>query len=156
MYAHIVTRLCLTLGDPMDCSPPASSIHEVFQARILEWIAISSSGDLPNPKTVPMSPVFPALQANYLPTKLWGTPPVYCYLNSIWIFLGQNKVTSKSCSSFQLLISHSYKILSHWTKTCQPFLSALHRNNKRCWHPHTVFSVLIGGQLYPKIFPSAS
>ena len=39
----VVTKSCLTLGNPMDCSPPGSSIHGIFQARILEWIAISFS-----------------------------------------------------------------------------------------------------------------
>ena len=34
---------CLTLCDPMDCSPPGSSIHGILQARIPEWIAISFS-----------------------------------------------------------------------------------------------------------------
>ena len=34
-------QLCPTLGDSMDCSPPGSSVREIFQARILEWIAIS-------------------------------------------------------------------------------------------------------------------
>ena len=38
-----VTQLCLTLCDPMDCSLPGSSIHGIFQARVLEWIAISCS-----------------------------------------------------------------------------------------------------------------
>ena len=37
-----VAQACLTLSDPMDCSPPGSSIHEVFQARVLEWGAIAS------------------------------------------------------------------------------------------------------------------
>ena len=32
---------CLTLCDPMDCSPPGSSVHGILQARVLEWIAIS-------------------------------------------------------------------------------------------------------------------
>ena len=36
-----VTESCLTLHDPMDCSLPGSSIHGIFQARVLEWIAIS-------------------------------------------------------------------------------------------------------------------
>ena len=36
-------QLCLTLGDPMDCSQPGSSVHEILPARILEWVAISSS-----------------------------------------------------------------------------------------------------------------
>ena len=38
-----VTQSCPTLCHPLDCSPPGSSIHEVFQARILEWVAISYS-----------------------------------------------------------------------------------------------------------------
>ena len=36
-----VIQSCLTLCDPMDCSLSGSSIHEIFQARVLEWIAIS-------------------------------------------------------------------------------------------------------------------
>ena len=36
----LVTQLCLTLCDPMDCSPPGSSVHEILQARTLEWVAI--------------------------------------------------------------------------------------------------------------------
>ena len=35
-----VTQLCLTLRNPMDCSPPGSSVHGIFQARVLEWGAI--------------------------------------------------------------------------------------------------------------------
>ena len=38
-----VTQLCLTLCDPMDCSLPGSSVYGIFQARILEWVAISFS-----------------------------------------------------------------------------------------------------------------
>ena len=38
-----VTQLCLTLCNPMDCSLPGSFIHGIFQARILEWVAISFS-----------------------------------------------------------------------------------------------------------------
>ena len=36
-------KLCLTLGNPMDCSLRGSYVHEILQARILEWVAISSS-----------------------------------------------------------------------------------------------------------------
>ena len=36
-----VAQLCLTPSDPMDCSPPGSSIHGIFQARVLEWDAIA-------------------------------------------------------------------------------------------------------------------
>ena len=38
-----VAQSCLTLSDPMDCSPPGSSVHEIFQARVLEWGAIAFS-----------------------------------------------------------------------------------------------------------------
>ena len=38
-----VDQLCPTLRDPMDCSPPGSSIHGIFQARVLEWGAIAFS-----------------------------------------------------------------------------------------------------------------
>ena len=38
-----VAQLCLTLSDPMDCSPPGSSFHGIFQAKVLEWVAIAYS-----------------------------------------------------------------------------------------------------------------
>ena len=57
-----VAQSCLTLSDPMDCSPPGSSVHGIFQARVLEWGAIAFS--------VPASPV-PYSQLTFLPT--WPT-----------------------------------------------------------------------------------
>ena len=39
-----IAQLCPTLSDPMDCSLPSSSIHDIFQARVLEWGAIALSG----------------------------------------------------------------------------------------------------------------
>ena len=41
---------CLNLCDPMDCSPPGSSVDGIFQARTLEWVAISSSGGSSQPR----------------------------------------------------------------------------------------------------------
>ena len=38
-----VAQLCPTLPDPMDCSLPGSSVHGIFQARVLEWSAIAFS-----------------------------------------------------------------------------------------------------------------
>ena len=38
-----VTQSCPTLCDPMDCHLPGSSIHGIFQARVLEWVAIAFS-----------------------------------------------------------------------------------------------------------------
>ena len=44
-----VAQSCLTLSDPMDCSLPGSSIHGIFQARVLEWDAIAFSVKLIRP-----------------------------------------------------------------------------------------------------------
>ena len=38
-----VSHSCLTLGDPVDCSPPGSCVHGILQARVLEWVAIPFS-----------------------------------------------------------------------------------------------------------------
>ena len=45
-----VAHSCLTLGDPMDCSPPGSSVHGILQERILEWVAISFSRGSSQPR----------------------------------------------------------------------------------------------------------
>jgi len=50
----------------MNGSPPGSSVHGIFQARILEWVAISCSGDCPDPGIEPMFPASPALASNFL------------------------------------------------------------------------------------------
>ena len=55
-----------TLCDPMD-----HTVHGIFQARILEWVAVPSPGDLPNPGIKPWSP---ELQADSLLTEPQGKP----------------------------------------------------------------------------------
>ena len=61
-----ISQSCLILCGPVDCSLPGSSVHGILQARILEWVAISFSRDLPNPGIEPGSP---ALQADALPSE---------------------------------------------------------------------------------------
>ena len=43
MLASLTVQLCLILCDPMDCSPQGSSVYGIFQAGILEWVAISNT-----------------------------------------------------------------------------------------------------------------
>ena len=64
----LVTQLCPTLCDPMDCSLPGSSTHGILQAGILEWVTMppTPSGNLPNPGIEPRSP---ALQTDSLPSQ---------------------------------------------------------------------------------------
>ena len=51
-YCCLVAKSCPTLGDPMDCSPAGSSVHGISQARILEWLDISSPGNGPKSPTL--------------------------------------------------------------------------------------------------------
>ena len=62
----LVDQSCPTLSDPMNCSPPGSSVHRISQARILEWVAVCFCRDLPDAGTEPRSP---ALQADFLPSE---------------------------------------------------------------------------------------
>ena len=71
------SEVAQSLCDPMDYSLPGSSVHGIFQAKILEWVAISFSRDLPNPGIKPRSP---ALQADSLPSKPPGKPQYYIYI----------------------------------------------------------------------------
>ena len=68
----LVTQLCPNLCDPMDCSLPRSSVHRISQARLLERVAISPPGDLPNLGTEPTS--FPALVGRFFTTLSPGKP----------------------------------------------------------------------------------
>ena len=65
----LVTQLCLTLCDPMDCSPPGSSVHKIFQARKLEWVAIPFSRDTLNP-----DPSITELGSLRGPPQSWAAP----------------------------------------------------------------------------------
>ena len=46
----MLTQSCPTLCNPMDCSPPGFSVHGILQARILEWVALPSSGGSSKPR----------------------------------------------------------------------------------------------------------
>ena len=59
----------LTLCDPMDCSPPGSSLHGILQAKMLEYVAMPSSRGSSTPG---IEPRFPALRADSLPSEPLG------------------------------------------------------------------------------------
>ena len=66
----------LTLCDPVDCSPPGSSVHGISQARILQWFAFPSPGDLSDPG---IEPVSPALEDRFFTTEPLGKPSITNY-----------------------------------------------------------------------------
>ena len=70
---------CPTLCNPMDCGSPGSSVHGILQARILEWVAILSPGDLPHPGIELTSLVSPALTGGFFTTcATWEAPSNRC------------------------------------------------------------------------------
>ena len=76
----VIVQLCLSFCDPIDCSPPISSVHGILQARILanqKWsgLLFPSPGDLPDPGIEPESP---ALQANSLRLSHQGIANASC------------------------------------------------------------------------------
>ena len=75
----LVTQLCPTLCDPMDCSLPGSCVHGILQARILEWVAMPSSrgSSLPKDRTPGSNSTLSHLlhwQAGSLPLAPPGRP----------------------------------------------------------------------------------
>ena len=75
-YACSLTKSLsrVQLCDPMDRSPPDSSVHGISQARTLAWVAILSPGDLSDPGMEPGSPASPALAGGFFTTVPSGKP----------------------------------------------------------------------------------
>ena len=73
MYAWCA-QLCLTLCEPMDCSPPGSSVHGVSQQEYWRWLPFAPPGDLPDPGNEPASPLAPAFAGGFFPTEPPGKP----------------------------------------------------------------------------------
>ena len=71
---YSVSQSCLTLCNPTDYRPPDSSVHGVFQARILGQVATSYSRDLPDLGMEPMSLVSPILAGRFFTTVPLGKP----------------------------------------------------------------------------------
>ena len=92
-----VAQSCPTPSDPMDCSPPGSSIHGIFQARVLEWGAIAFSIDLcithVNTATVKVTNIFHIhysqtfLHASFHPASPVNYWFAFCHYGLVCIFL---------------------------------------------------------------------
>ena len=80
----LFAQSCLTLCDPMDCSPPGSSVRGIFQARILEWVAMPFSRGSSQPRDLPRSLMSPVLADGFFTTSGEGngTPLQYSCLEN--------------------------------------------------------------------------
>ena len=72
-YCSLVAKSCLTPCDPMDCSPPGSSVHELFQV-IWEWVAFPFSRGSSRPRDQTHKPVSPALTGRFFTVEPPGKP----------------------------------------------------------------------------------
>ena len=106
--ARLVTESCLTLCDPVDCSPPGSSVHGILQETMLEWVAVPSSRESSWLKDQTRSL---ALQAESLPSEPPGKPST---VTNLALFSGETFTSLPEESHFGV-----------WFSPCQP-----------CWaHP---------------------
>ena len=105
----LVTQLCLILCDPMDCSLPGFSVHGIFLARILEWVAISFSWRSSQPRDWPRelerrkaSRNFSALHffVQYT-TKFWG---------NLWSCSETLTLGTEPCTARQILYHSNINI----------------------------------------------
>ena len=116
-----VVQWCPALCDPMDCSLPGSSVREIFQARILEWVAISFSEGCSQPRDWTR---VSCTEGRFLPTELQGKP--FC----CWVvFYSTNRPPSGLLVViylFEIYFVLGYSLFDHllffkrllWTLSC--------------------------------------
>jgi len=143
-----VAQLCLTRCDPMDCSPPGSSVHEIFQARILEWIAIPSSRGSSQTRDWTL----PVLQADSLPSE-----PLLLLLSR---FSHVGLCATPQTAAHKAPPSLGFSRQEHWSGL--PFPSPMHESEKWRWsrsvvsdpqRPHGLQPIRL---LHPWDFPGKS
>ena len=132
----------------MDCSPPGSSVHEIFQARILEWGAISFSRGSSQPRdrtrvsctagrlftdwgtreTHDLLHLISLIDWSVLFNVLWGSSPLPEALNYFWV-----QTAYRRTASFSLTIAP-------FTSLCQSALNSVARINNPSYHKETAVS----------------
>ena len=101
--ACLVTQSCLTLGGPLECSP-GSSVHGIFQARILEWVAISCSRVSSQPRDGTHISWSPAWQADSLSTEPSRKP---MWSSCLYFFSSASFCVGHTCRSVFFLCDSS-------------------------------------------------
>ena len=133
----LITQSCPTLCSPMNCSPPDSSVHGIFQARILEWVAIPFSQGSSRPRD--------QTQVSHIVGRFFTIEP-----------------PGKSWTKFSSVqsCSHVWLFVTPWTSALQASLSIT--NSQSAPKPMSIESVMPSNHLIfcrpflllPSIFPS--
>ena len=95
---RVLSQSCLILCSPVNCNPPGSSVHGIFLARLLDWVAISTSRESSDPGIEPYSP---ALQADSF----------FFFFNYLFIYF---IFTLQYCIGFAIYQHADSLPLSHW------------------------------------------
>ena len=108
--SSLCSQLCLTLCDPKDCSPPGSSVHGILKARMLEWVAISSSRGTSPPRDQTCMSSVSCIAGGLFTTKSHqGISYIHIYFLFFFGFpshLGHHRALSRTaCTVQQVLIS---------------------------------------------------
>ena len=108
MHTHVclVTQLCLTLWDFMDCNLPGSSVHGILQARILEWVTMHSSRGSFQPKDQTQG----LLHCRWILCHLSHQGSSYIYIYTKCIFLKLKSIWTSYTLSHNYKAKHKLKI----------------------------------------------
>ena len=131
---ELVTQSCPALCDPMDCSPPGSSVHGILQARILKWVAfLFLRGSSQSRDRTWVS----CIAGRFFTTE---SPGLKCFINAV-------SSTWKTLSFWPDYFPNIFQISVKTTSTKQPFLTLTHFPSPcyvDIWH-----SVLVPLDRYP-------
>ena len=149
-----VAQSCLTLSDPMDCSPPGSSVHGILHERILEWVACPPPPrDFPHPG---IKPGYSALQVDSLPLSPQGRPVRWL---SCCLSIRQQEVRMMlvhkvgdwwhliRASSPPVYTPHGFS-LGCWIHFINSLSGVAHLNISHVWRISTVFIQVCSVQTY--------
>ena len=132
--SRFVAKPCLTVCNPMDGSPPGSSVHEISQARILEWVASFFSKESSWPRDQIHISVSPALACRFFTAKPPGKP--WCWRVLSWppqLDLSASQISASSFSGREEENSSFYVVVvglafEHMGETpCEQIASKSHK-----------------------------
>ena len=106
-FCCLVTKSCPTLCDPMDCSPPGSSVYGISQARVLEWVAMPSSGASSQTRDQTRISCLGILYQ----CACWEAPILRCYTQK-----GASQGPRKKCSRNFVPVSPPPASLASWAE----------------------------------------
>ena len=117
---------CPTLCNPVDCSPPGSSVPGVLQAWILEWVALPSPGDLPDPGIKLTSLTSPALESRFFTTSTTVIRATLLLLLLLSRFSRVRLCATPQTAAHQAPLSLRFSRQEHW-RSCHFLLLLLIR-----------------------------